>query len=95
MSTIPAQLQQEPRTYMYLYVLGRPWFFLRRMRTLCSNVLVEDIDNYTRIQTLSCLTASESVGNYSSDACGTHWDTDAGSHQNRYNQPTAKGQVLR
>ena len=29
--------------------LGAPWAFLRRVRVLCGNTLVEDMDNYARI----------------------------------------------
>ena len=32
----------------YLRVLGGPYSFLRRMRVLCGNQLVEDVDYYTR-----------------------------------------------
>ena len=59
----------------YLYVLGGPHCFFRRMRILAAGQLVEDIDNYNRIhEMMSVLVASESRDNQAAEAFGYNWD---------------------
>ena len=55
--------------------LGGPASFFRRMRILCANQVVEDIDNYNRIhQMFSFLTAEDSSKNVDAEAFGEQWD---------------------
>ena len=65
----------------YLYVLGGPHSFFRRMRILAAGQLVEDIDNYNRIhEMMNVLVASESRDNQAAEAFGKNWDTDSGNY---------------
>ena len=60
----------------YLYVLGGPHCFFRRMRILVAGQLVEDFDNYNRIhEMMSTLVASESRDNQAAEAFGYNWDS--------------------
>ena len=55
--------------------LGGPWTFFRRMRVLCANQVVEDIDSYNRCHELfSVLTASDSRVNVEAEGFGLDWD---------------------
>ena len=64
-------------TLKYLYVLGGPHCFFRRMRILVAGQLVEDIDQYNRIhEMMSFLIASESRTNQANEAFGLNWDSD-------------------
>ena len=77
----------------YLYVLGGPHVFFRRMRILASGQLVEDIDNYNRIhEMMNVLVASESRDNQAAEAFGYNWD----SHSTPYvsDQGIKGGQAL-
>ena len=77
----------------YLYVLGGPHCFFRRMRILAAGQLVEDIDNYNRIhEMMSVLVASESRDNQAAEAFGYNWD----SHSTPYvsDQGIKGGQAL-
>ena len=65
----------------WLYVLGGPHCFFRRMRILAAGQLVEDIDNYNRIhEMMNVLIASESRDNQAAEAFGKNWDTNSGSY---------------
>jgi hypothetical protein len=65
----------------YLYVLGGPHCFFRRMRILAAGQLVEDIDNYNRIhEMMNVLVASESRDNQAAEAFGKNWDSNSGNY---------------
>ena len=58
-----------------LRTLGGPWTFFRRLRVLCSNQVVEDIDNYNRCHEMfQTLTASDSRINTAAEGFGREWD---------------------
>ena len=65
----------------FLYPIGGPHSFFRRMRILAAGQLVEDIDNYNRIhEMMSILTSTDSRDNQAAEAFGLHWDTGPGTY---------------
>jgi hypothetical protein len=54
--------------------LGDPGSFFRRMRVLCNGQIVEDIDNYNRVEAMfSCLTSEDSLKNIDAEGFGGRW----------------------
>ena len=90
---IQFNVNNDETTAKYLYVLGGPHSFFRRMRILVAGQLVEDIDQYNRIhEMMSILTASESRANQATEAFGLNWDSDTVSGE--YNSAIRPNQSL-
>jgi hypothetical protein len=63
--------------------LGAPHTFVRRMRVLAANQVIEDIDNYNRVHEMfSIMTASDSQKKSNAEAFGQKWDIDGGFNTN-------------
>ena len=55
--------------------LGDPGSFFRRMRVLCNGQIVEDIDNYNRVEAMfSCFASEDSLKNVDAEGFGQRWD---------------------
>ena len=71
--------------------LGDPGSFFRRMRVLCNGQIVEDIDNYNRVEAMfSCLSSSDSVTNIDAEGFGQRWNREA-DYNVPYNADTYRG----
>jgi hypothetical protein len=71
--------------------LGDPGSFFRRMRVLCNGQIVEDIDNYNRVEAMfSCLTSADSVTNIDAEGFGQRWIRER-DYQTPYDNDTYRG----
>jgi hypothetical protein len=74
-----------------LRTLGEPGSFFRRMRVLCNGQIVEDIDNYNRVEAMfSCLTSSDSITNIDAEGFGQRWNREE-DYRAAYNTDTYRG----
>ena len=71
--------------------LGDPGSFFRRMRVLCNGQLVEDIDNYNRVEAMfSCLSSSDSIANIDAEGFGQRWSRKS-NYETAYTLDTYRG----
>jgi hypothetical protein len=61
------------------------------MRVLCNGQIVEDIDNYNRVEAMfSCLTSSDSITNIDAEGFGQRWNREE-DYRAAYNTDTYRG----